>query len=101
MSLFVQSWKGQASLAKAFWLVYVVIGLVIGIIVGILVYKMSHASPEYQQNLSRAIMFPYTLFASICVWRCGKNSMMLWNILAKIIVVLGILGGLYSIFEIL
>src|SRR5690349_19487594 len=98
MDMFKKAWNGQLSLAKAFWLIYVVVGIILGLIVS-LVLSMMVANYNYQaySSMIGAIVFPYTLFSAICVWRCGKNSSKVWDILSKIVVVLGVLGGIYNI----
>lgn len=99
MDLFAKSWKGEASLAKAFWLVYVLGIIIIGIIITILIsLVIPHLNYLTHNNLVMTILFPYTLFSSICVWRCAKNSSVFWRILAKIIVILGIISGLFHIY---
>lgn len=102
MKLFERSWKGEASLAAAFWLVYFLGSIVIAIILSI-IFSFTVAdfrTPEmmpYYSNVIKAIMFPYTLFSAICVWRCAKNSWILWNVLARIIAVLSVVFGIYYI----
>lgn len=106
LKLFERSWKGEASLAAAFWLVYFIGSIVIGIILAIIFsfFIPNFSSPEvvgYYSHVIKAIMFPYTLFSAICVWRCAKNSWIVWNILARIIAVLAILSGIYYILLVL
>lgn len=98
VSLFVRGWKGQASLAAAFWLVYVLFGIIIALIIT-LIFSLVVPDFNYQlyQDKIMAIQFPYTLFSAICVWRCAKNSTFIWRLLARIIVVLGVLGGIFNI----
>jgi hypothetical protein len=106
LKLFERSWKGEASLAAAFWLVYFVFSIIIGFIIAFIFAMMvpNFSNPEiYVQYtpLIKAILFPYTLFSAICVWRCAKNSWILWNVLARIIIVLAILGGIYALLQVL
>lgn len=98
LAMFKQAWKGEASLAKAFWLIYVVIGILLGMLIT-LVIKMSVENFDYivYNNLIMAIGLPYTLYSAISVWRCGKNSWVVWSILSKIVVVLGVLGSLMAL----
>lgn len=102
LKLFIRGWKGEASLAAAFWLIYFLGSIVIGILLTLLFsfFIPSFSSPEVIGQYSyiiKAIMFPYTLFSAICVWRCAKNSSIIWNVLARIIAVLAILFGIYYI----
>src|SRR5262245_41681580 len=106
LRLFEQSWKGEASLGKAFWLVYVLIGIIIQLIIlGIFAFFVPNfLTPEVYvkyQDLLVTIFFPYTLFSAICVWRCAKNSSKLWGILAKIVVALGVIFGVIGILHLL
>lgn len=102
LKLFERSWKGEASLAAAFWVVYFICSIIIGFLIA-LVFAMTvpnFSTPEvYGQytNVIKAILFPYTLFSAICVWRCAKNSWILWNVLARIVAVIAVLGGIYAI----
>ena len=38
-SFFGKAWAGEESLAKAFWLIYVVLGMILGLISGIILLK--------------------------------------------------------------
>lgn len=102
LGIFVRSWKGQESLAKAFWLVYALFGIIVGIVIA-LIFMLTVPNFDYAtyNNTIMAVGFPYTLFSAICVWRCAKNSHIVWNILAKIVVVLGVIGGIASIIQML
>ena len=102
LGIFRDSWQGKASLAKAFWLVYFVFGIIINLIVlALLSATMPGFNYEANSNLLMSIVFPYTLFSAICVWRCGKNSYILWNVLAKVVVVLALLGGLLALIHVI
>lgn len=88
-NLFAQCWKGEASLAKAFWIVYLLFGILLRILIAVVLMMVveNYSYVNYQQLIT-AIKFPYTLFSIICVWRCAKNSFILWNLLARLIVIL-------------
>ncbi|MBA3661336.1 MAG: hypothetical protein H0W64_06390 [Gammaproteobacteria bacterium] len=98
MDLLARSWRGEASLAKAFWIVYVLFGILIALLITLI---FSLAMPDFNymnyQYKIMAIQFPYTLFSAICVWRCAKNSTFIWRILARIIVAIGVIGGIFNI----
>lgn len=99
-NLFARSFKGKASLALAFWIVYVLIGFVLWLILGLIIGMAApNMSPMTMHNLTLALLLPYIIFAAICVWRCARNSWILWNILARIAVVLGVLNGIISIIQ--
>lgn len=113
VNLFIQSWKGEAPLWKAFWIVNVLMGWIVCFIVAaVLMFptliEINQQSVEYlavsfqdhwgwSQNILRqelvskfplivTIFLPYSLYSAICVWRCGKNSHIMWRALAIIIV---------------
>ncbi len=105
MNLFVRAWKGKASLAAAFWLVHVVFGIIIAIIISIICsfFIANFFTPDVYSQYSDLVMtiyFPYTLYSAICVWRCAKNSSMVWAVIARILVVLAIISGLISILHV-
>lgn len=98
-NLFVRGLKGQASLAAAFWIIYFVGLIVLYLIV---FYIISAIRPDFRTSptigaLIGTILFPYLLYAAICVWRCAKNSSAVWRILARIVVTLGVISGIFNI----
>lgn len=100
MNVYSESWKGKASLAAAFWIVYIVSGFLLGTVLSFIIAKASPAvSLSFRQGLMLALLLPYTLFATICVWRCGKNSWVGWSILSKIVVIIGLFNGLYALID--
>jgi len=102
LKMYMQSWKGTASLAKAFWLVYIVTGIVLWIVVSVIVGMFNpNLDPMFKQNLVTVCVLPYTLFSLICVWKCASNSHIVWNVLARIVVVLALLGNIFSIVQII
>jgi hypothetical protein len=106
LRLLERSWKGQASLAAAFWLVYIVFSTVIFLILSVIFslfvpnFFTGEVFNQYAPSI-KAIMLPYMLFSAVCVWRCAKNSWLLWNILARIIVVLAVIFGFINLFRVL
>lgn len=102
-NLFVRSWKGQASLAAAFWIIYFVAVIVLYLVV---FYIMDLIRPGLKTSpmfgsIIAAIIFPYVIYSAICVWRCAKNSNAVWKILARIIMVLVVLSGIFNIIGLL
>lgn len=98
-NLFVRSWKGQASLAAAFWIIYFVALVVLSLI---LFYIITAIHPPLRTSpivgaIISTIIFPYLIYAAICVWRCAKNAQVIWKILARIVVILGVLNSVYNI----
>jgi hypothetical protein len=104
--MFKRCWRGEAPLWQAFWLVGFLFALIleafIGIIAGIIIthYGLFNYPETNTAILTRylsLIMLPYFLFAYICIWRCGKNSSPIWNVLSKIIVILGLIASVLSL----
>lgn len=73
-------WKGEKSLAKSFWLIYV-----IGSLVTLAAYcfvgmaaALAFSVSIYSAILIALVVFglfnPYYFFSWISVWRCSKNS---------------------------
>ena len=103
LRLFIQSWKGEASLAKAFWLVDVLFGIVVLAIISTITIRFM--GPVTQSNvihysvIIRSIQLPYNLFSVICVWRCGKSSQSIWRILSRIVVITLIALPILGLFQ--
>ena len=94
LSLYKDAWAGKASLAKSFWLVYVVTTIVINIVVMIIFHMVGHPG----SFLARLIPSLYAIFSFICVWKCGKNSSTAWLVISRIWMVLVLLGAIINIF---
>lgn len=99
-NLFVRSWKGQASLSAAFWLIFF-IGVIV--LTYLLLYIIIAIRPEMRGSpvtgsIVSTIVFPYLIYAAISVWRCAKGAHVIWKVLARIVVVLSVLNSLYNIF---
>lgn len=98
MDMFGKSWRGEASLSTAFWIVYVVAGAILWLIVNFIVNSAAPGAVFiFKQSLCLLFLFPYTLFSTICVWRCGKNSHIIWSILSKIVVILALIYSVLAI----
>lgn len=105
--LFVQGWKGETSLAKAFWLIYILFGIIIAIIITL---PFALLTPDFMQSpaaqlhyspIIRTIYLPYSIYAAICVWRCGVKSNLFWKIVSRILVILSIALGLLQVVQLI
>jgi len=88
-----QCWIGEVSLAKSFWIVYILLNLVIIALVVICVRFISPYYIDYHgmhkfTDLVMALSLPYLIVSSTCVWIAGKNSWRIFNWTSKVIVVL-------------
>ena len=114
LSLYKDAWAGKASLAKSFWLVFIVthavIHIVINIILNLLAHPVNLLGPVIpaQQNILTvrridliidliATLIPvlYTFFSFICIWKCGKNSTKFWLVISRIWIILTITISVY------
>ncbi len=104
---FTRCWRGQESLAKAYWLLAVLLGLfLVAVIVVIFSFfvpitEILRAEDSYYQRLIVSIMLPFTLFSAVCVWRCGRNSILIWKLLSRMLVILAVLDGVVALFQVL
>ena len=103
MNIFVRAWKGQSSLAAAFWLVYFVGSIILYYII---TFTLTRLRPDLMRaspfgHMVFAILLPYTLYSAICVWRCGRNSEAFWRILSRIVIILAIIGAIASIISVI
>jgi hypothetical protein len=108
--MFRRCWRGEAPLWQAFWVVGFLFALileaVIGVIAGVIIahyglFNYPETNPVILTRYLSLIMLPYFLFAYICIWRCGKNSSPVWNVLSKIIVIIGLIAAAMSVVNLL
>lgn len=78
-------WEGRAPLWKAFWILGLLIPICLGIAL-IVILSLAEADPENKSILVALSVFniPFYVFISISLWRCAKNSHLIWVVLAKI-----------------
>lgn len=98
-NLFARAWQGKASLAAAFWIIWFLGTIILSIII---VIVLSAIDPNFnfvlQSFKTYSILFPYTVFAAICVWRCGRNSIGIWRFLSRLLMIFAVIGGLFNIY---
>jgi len=93
LDIFKKCWAGQAPLWQAFWLVaglfLTIIQLFIILILELVLWCAGHPDHNFFVLAQYAgyAMLPYTIFAFICIWRCGKNSEQIWNISTKVFII--------------
>lgn len=97
LNIFKLCWIGEASLAKAFWIVYVLFNLILIVLLDFLVdIFVAHSfTPLYIHNqymdLIITLAFPYLLFSAMCVWICSKNASRFWRLVSKIVILIPII----------
>lgn len=78
-------WKGEASLASAYWL----IGVLGGMVFSLLSIMLASSSAILLVFIA---WIPYSIFALVSIWRCAWNSSWRgWGYLARSVVVVNIL----------
>lgn len=91
--LISQCWLGEVSLKKAFWLIYVLFGLINIFICDFVIdaVEIGAYTPFYIHNYYMdqvlTLAFPYLFLSSMVVWINGKNSLLIWNLLSKLVIV--------------
>lgn len=94
---------GEAPLYIAFWVVYVLFGCIQFVILEcIFHYYLANAFVTFEYHgytFDRFVTmgFPYLFISSMCVWICGKNSWIEWNILSKCIVIIPLTLGAFHL----
>ena len=89
MDFATRLWRGDVGLAITYWVFGVIGNYLLAIIVA------SIMGP----TVAIVIMAASTLFVSVCIWRSATKyeGKPVWAILAKIAIVLGVLGTLKAI----
>jgi hypothetical protein len=103
LKLFLRCLNGEATLFQAFWIVYVLFGCIQFILLQFIFQHYLSGSYVYL-NVNNELTdkfitfaFPYLFFSSLCVWSCGKNSWIEWNISSKVIVAIPVLVGSFHL----
>lgn len=80
-------WRGEASLASAYWLV--------GTLGGWMLISINAVVEVYARQFlvfADLALLAFCVFASVSIWRCGRNTSWAgWGVLARIVVVLNAL----------
>jgi len=103
--IFIESWKGKVSLAKAFWIIYVLVFILLVITISIILLFVYLSFPKLMEypNLYMAqiiLPFPYLIYAAVCVWRCSNNATYLWKYLARTTILLHVLNTIILIVQV-
>lgn len=107
LKLFARCWNGEASLSQAFWIVYVLFGVIQLILLECFFNHYISGSwiSLHTNNLLTdkliTLAFPYLFFSTMCVWSCGKNSWLEWNVSSKIIVSLPLMVASFHLTNVL
>lgn len=98
-------WKGEKSVTKTFWLLWVFGSLAITIILSLFAYLLHYIIPFPTAGLSVVVFLflilfnPYYIFCWVSVWRSTKNSTnSLLQLLVKFIVASHIASTAYNLY---
>jgi len=82
-NVFAQAWAGRAALWKAFWIIGVSGQIFVAVgtefLLGFLPRSILEESAMIWSGTSWSTYFAYSLFSSICIWRCASNASPAWR----------------------
>ena len=100
-------WKGEKSLTKTFWFLWVFGSLAMAVTLSLFAYLLRFIIPFPTTELSLVVFLflilfnPYYIFCWVAVWRSTKNSAnQLLQLSVKVIIVSHILSIVYGIYGI-
>lgn len=90
-SVFARCWSGHARLWEAFWLIGVVGQCVLSGLLGLFGFVVFVYAKYIQPSIllpllyaSSATGIAYTIYSSICIWRCANNTgIVIWTYLSR------------------
>jgi hypothetical protein len=90
-NFFIKFWNGDLSLPVSYWLVGIVFGIILGLAIGLFVGVSG--MPEIAINI---ILIPWYVYTAVGIWRSSDKykGKKFWAILAKIVIVLGVISSL-------
>jgi len=97
-------WTGTARLWQAYWLVGVLGQFVVMLLWTAVTYPFWRGPQDnWWTYIVGAVLFlAYLIFASVSIWRCAPNaSNPAWGALAKTVLVLSWVYGLFSVWRVL
>lgn len=86
-------WRGEEKLWKAFWLWPIVNGIILLVVTfGIHIFVI----PVVDTLVFEVFWVLYTIWLTIAIWRCAKNSTPVWRVLARFLTAFMLVGGVFS-----
>lgn len=94
MDRFKKVFNGDERLVITFWVWGFIGGIVYSILIGIILFVLGFFGPL----AFTIIQLPWYIFIWVSIWRSAGNYQGpgFWAIIAKVLVVLGILGSIYN-----
>ena len=93
MSLIKECWRGERPLGVVFWGYYVVFFFTFLLSFGLLVAALPEPLRLIVVVPGVLFLLPYNVWILVSIWRCARNSKPIWKVLARIWVVMVIVGG--------
>ncbi len=89
-NFFVLFWNGKLSLPMSYWGVGVGLGIVFGFIVGVFTVVTGMSDDAIW-----GFLIPFQIYTVVGIWRSSNNykGPKFWAVLAKIIIVLGVISN--------
>lgn len=97
MSLIKECWRGERPLGRVFWRYYVTFGFAFVAVLTILLALLVESSlPDVLKTpimlAGAVLLLAYAIWIMVSIWRCAKLAKPIWRILARLWVILVILG---------
>lgn len=105
MQFLKKHWNGEARLWSAFWIIHFLGSIFLAIFLATFMFSFwnnlhSDFMVKAAVSLIGVIYYAYVVFASICVWRCAKNTdHEVLAVLAKLYAVLSPIISFYKMFQ--
>ena len=93
-NFFVRFWNGQLSLPMSYWGVGIGIGIIYGFLVGIFTISLGMS-----EDAMWGFIIPFQIYTVVGIWRSSDRykGPKFWAILAKIMVIIGIIFNFASL----
>ena len=93
-NFFVRFWNGQLSLPMSYWGVGIGLGIVYGFLVGIITFGLGMSD-----DAMWGFIIPFQIYTVVGIWRSSDRykGPKFWAILAKIMVIIGIIFNFASL----
>lgn len=79
----ISAWRGQASLARVFWLKGVLTTLVLSVLYATTVAQGQHLA----EQLLLIFLAVYTVWILVAIWRCARGDDSFWALMARLLTV--------------
>ncbi len=93
-NFFVRFWNGKLSLPMSYWGVGIGLGIVYGFLVGIITFGLGMSD-----DAMWGFIIPFQIYTVVGIWRSSDRykGPKFWAILAKIMIIIGIISNFASL----